>query len=72
MKEHNKNVPSVSIEEVIDTMIDIIKKNEGIAETLTDAASIAGLGGEVILVISTFIRGMKAISAYTDRRKLEC
>lgn len=29
-----------------------------IAETLTDGASIAGLGGEVIPVISTFMRGM--------------
>lgn len=71
MKEHNKDVPFDSIEEVLDTMINAIKKNEGIAETLTDGASIAGLGGEVIPVISTFMRGMKAVSAYTDQRKLE-
>lgn len=70
---NNKNISKSenAIAKVIDTMLDTIKENEDITEAIVDAASIIGQGSQIIPAISAFMTGMKAVSTYTDRRKLE-
>lgn len=69
---NNKNTGKYKneITNVIDTMLDRLKQNEDVTEAIVDTASIISQGSQMIPAVSAFMTGMKAISAYTDRRKL--